>query len=367
MAGMSRHHTAPPSLDGRSAGQDRAGQARAGTTGAKFTLPIDLEKAINRVDDGFIVLDRDWYMRYLNEAAGRRLGRSVCELVDKNIWDEFPTAVGSVFDLRYREALESQETVEFEEYFAALDTWFSIRVYPSAEGVTLVFRDITQLRLLMAERRAFVDRLLEAEDRERARIAADVHDDSVQALGVVHLQLQLLRAHLRSPSPKVDALLTSLGEQVLRAIDQLRTLLFSLEPTQADVPIARNIRVQASRVFDGSRIHWSVDDIDAGEELPPAEKSQALRITNEALTNARAHAEATEVIVTLRGDEQGLEVVVEDNGTAVDAETFTSAQGHRGLATMRDRAAVVGGWCTIEPTPPHGCTVRFFVPRNRPW
>jgi signal transduction histidine kinase len=354
MAGMSRDQ------NGRPGHEPDVGDVR-------FARPIDLERAINRVDDGFIALDRDWHVRYLNVAAARQLGREVCDLVGRNIWAEFPTAVGSAFELRYREALATQESVEFEEYFEVLDAWFSIRVYPSPDGVTLIFRDISRLRLLMVERRAFVERLLQAEDRERARIAADVHDDSVQALGVVHLQLQLLRAHLQSPTAKVDSLLTSLGEQVLRAIDQLRTLLFSLEPTQADVPIAKSIRTQAAHIFDGSSIHWSVDDIDAGEELPRAEKSQTLRITNEALTNARAHAQATEVIVTVRGDEDGVEIVIADNGIAVDAETFTSARGHRGLATMRDRAAVVGGWCTIEPTPPHGCTVRIFVPHDRPW
>ena len=344
-----------------------AHESSSPATDPRFALPVDLDTAINRVDDGFIALDRDWYIRYLNVAAGRQLGRRVCDLVGRNIWDEFPTAVGTAFEDRYREAAATQVPVEFAEYFELLDAWFSIRVYPSPDGITLIFRDITQLRLLMAERRGFVDRLLQAEDRERARIAADVHDDSVQALGVVHLQLQLLRAHLRDPAPKVDALLTSLGEQVLRAIDQLRTLLFSLEPTQADEPIAKSIRIQASHIFDGSPIHWSVDDIDGGDELPQAEKGQALRITNEALTNARAHAQASEVIVTLRGDQHGVEIVVADNGIAVDTETFVSARGHRGLATMRDRAAVVGGWCTIEPTPPHGCTVRVFVPRDRPW
>ena len=119
--------------------------------------------------------------------------------------------------------------------------------------------------------------------------------------------------------------------------------------------------------FDGSNVQWSVDDIDAGAELSQAEKSQALRITNEALTNAMAHAGASEVIVSLRGDESGVEIVIADDGIAVDSDIFTSAPGHRGLATMRDRAAVVGGWCTVEPCAPHGCTVRLWVPRVRPW
>lgn len=330
-------------------------------------VSVDLDRAINRVDDGFLALDRDWHVRFVNAAAARLLGRELGDLLGKNIWEEFPTAVGSTFDLRYREALATQERIEFEEYFELLDAWFSIRVYPSPDGVTLVFHDVTRLRALLAERGGFVGRLLEAENRERARIAADVHDDSLQALGAVRLQLELLRRQLRAPSPKVDSLLDGLDDQVGTAIDRLRTLLFSLEPTQADVPISQSIRTQAAHVFSDSPVHWSVDDIDAGEELPPAEKTQALHITKEALNNAKAHARASEVIVTVRGDEAGVEIVVADNGIAEDPAAFTSAPGHRGLATMRDRAVVVGGWCTVEPSVPHGCTVRFFVPRVRPW
>ena len=97
----------------------------------------------------------------------------------------------------------------------------------------------------------------------------------------------------------------------------------------------------------------------------PRPSGQALRVTKEALSNVRAHAQATEVIVTLKGDEAGVEIVISDNGTAADPAGFTSAPGHRGLETMRDRAADVGGRCTIESTTPHGCTVRLFMPRVR--
>ena len=324
---------------------------------------LDLGTAINRVDDGFFALDRDWRIRFVNAAGERLVGRQVGELLGKNIWSEFPTAVGSLLDRRVRQAVTTQQPAQLEEHFDVLGAWFSIRVHPAPDGVTLVFTDITHLRALRAERRALLVRLLESENVERARIAADVHEDSVQALGVVAVQLQLLRRHLPSPTSEAEALLDGLGEQVARATDRLRALLFSLEPTEADAPIASSIRVQAAHVFDGSPIHWSVDDLDVGDELPTAERGQALRITKEALTNVRAHSRASEVVVTLTGDEDGLEVLVADNGPTVDASSFTSAPGHRGLATMRDRAVVVGGWCSIGPSSPHGCAVRFYIPR----
>jgi signal transduction histidine kinase len=234
------------------------------------------------------------------------------------------------------------------------------------DGVTLVFRDVTSLRALTAERLDLPARLLEAEDRERARIAADVHEDSVQAIGVVSLHLQLLSAHLHQPSVKVESLLAELNTYVTSATERLRSLLFSLEPTDANTPIARSIRIQAAYVFEGSTIHWSVDDLDGGEELPQAARSQALRITKEALSNVRAHSKASEVIVTLTGDDESLEVLIADNGETIDPAAFTSAPGHRGLATMQDRAIAVGGWCVIEPSEPHGCSVRFHLPRLGP-
>jgi signal transduction histidine kinase len=219
------------------------------------------------------------------------------------------------------------------------------------------------VRSLTAGHQSLLVRLLEAEDAERARIAADIHEDSVQALGAVTLQLQLLRHHLPSPSAEVEALQASVSDLVMAATNRLRALLFTLEPTPTNIPISESIRTFAAQIFDETSMHWSIDDLDAGAELPRVERSQALRIAKEALTNARAHAEATEVVVTLRGGDQGLEIVICDNGKAMDPASFLSAPGHRGLATMQDRAAILGGSCTMEPSLPHGCTVRVFVPR----
>jgi len=328
---------------------------------------VDLARAINSVDDAFFELDREWRVRFANLAAARMLGRRADDLVGESIWAQLPTAIGTALELRCRRALETQQDEDLEGYVELAHSWFSIRLHPWADGVGLVFRDITPLRTLTAQHQSLLVRLLEAEDQERARIAADVHEDSIQALGAVTLQLHQLRHYLSSPSPEVEAIEGRLSELVRVATDRLRALLFTLEPTPTNLPIAESIRSFAAQIFEGTSTHWSVDDIDVGEELPKVERSQALRITREALSNARAHAEATEVIVTLRGLDDGLEIVVSDNGLAVDPEAFVSAPGHRGLATMQDRAAVLGGSCAIEASVPHGCTVRVRVPRLKAW
>jgi len=79
----------------------------------------------------------------------------------------------------------------------------------------------------------------------------------------------------------------------------------------------------------------------------------------EALINARKHARATEVVVTVRPGSEGVEIVVHDDGRGFDAET--SPRGHRGLVNMYDRAAVSGGWCRIEHADPR-TLVRVWLP-----
>ena len=333
------------------------------TTGASDRPRVDLETVMDRVGDGILMLDHDWWVLYANASAARLLGRESNDLAGRHIWTEFPTAVGSTFELRYREALETQRMVEFDEYFELLDAWFSIRAYPSADALTLVFRDVTHLHNLLTQRRGLLDRLLEAEDRERARIAADIHDDTAQALVAMALRLDLLRAQLGSTPPRASALLDELGTLVTSATSGLRILLFGLEPTHPETPIAESIQTHAAHLFQGSPVRWSVDGSACHEDLPHAERTQALRIAKEALNNVHAHARATEVTVTVSCDEAGMEIVIADDGIALDPTTFVSAPGHRGLATMRDRADAMGGTCVLEPAPPHGCTVRVTVPR----
>ena len=244
------------------------------------------------------------------------------------------------------------------------DTWFSIRVYPSASGISLTFRDITPLRTMTARHEGLLVRLLEAEDAERARIAADVHEDSLQALGAVTVQLQLLHHHLPSASPEVESLQAVIGELVMSATNRLRALVFTLEPTHKSIPIAESIRMFASQIFEGTSIHWSVDDVEAGAELPQLERSPALRIAREALSNARAHAEATEVIVTLSSGDDGLEIVVTDNGVAVDAESFVSApdtEVWRPCATGPPSSAARAPW-----SPRRRTGARFACPSPPP-
>lgn len=116
---------------------------------------------LERIADAFYALDRDWRFTYLNDravAAFRRIiGKDRDDLLGRSLWEIVPALRGTELEREYHRALDEQTPVEFEHYFAPEHTWFAIDVYPSVEGVSVFFRDITvrkhhELRLrLLAE------------------------------------------------------------------------------------------------------------------------------------------------------------------------------------------------------------------------
>ncbi|MFA9425210.1 PAS domain S-box protein [Natronorubrum sp. A-ect3] len=106
-------------------------------------LESELEQMLNRITDAFNAIDTDWNFTYVNERASELLNAEDRELVGKNVWEEYPSAVGSTFEREYRRAMETQETITFEEYSPVADAWLEVAVYPSETGLSVYFRDIS--------------------------------------------------------------------------------------------------------------------------------------------------------------------------------------------------------------------------------
>ena len=80
----------------------------------------------------------------MNKEAENLLQRNREDLLERVIWEEFKEAAGTTFDREYHRALMENKTVTFEEFYAPLDGWFEVHAYPSEEGLTVYFRDITE-------------------------------------------------------------------------------------------------------------------------------------------------------------------------------------------------------------------------------
>ena len=109
---------------------------------------------LESITDALYVLDRGWRFTYINEHALRHLqrlkgdeGLTREDLLGKNIWEEFPAAIGSEGYRKYHEAMHENKTVGYEEPYPPDGPWFEVRAYPSEEVLSVYFRDVTEDRL----------------------------------------------------------------------------------------------------------------------------------------------------------------------------------------------------------------------------
>ncbi len=216
------------------------------------------------------------------------------------------------------------------------------------------------LRRTLQQRRELAVRLEGAQEEERRRIAADIHDDPIQVMSAVDLRLQLLAAE---PSEVTAQELDELHRTVQLSIERLRSLLFELRPLSLD----REGLVVAIREYvahTSATAGWTVDVEDRLQQEPPEDLRATLyRIVQEAVTNARKHAEAARVEVSISTVGDGILVQVHDDGRGFDPEGMDRPRpGHIGLATIYERSELAGGWCRVESRSGDGTTVECWLP-----
>lgn len=207
---------------------------------------------------------------------------------------------------------------------------------------------------LGADLQASRERLVTAREEERRRLRRDLHDGLGPTLAGIALGLDIARAS-RDPV-EVARLLDELKDEASGAVTDIRRLVEGLRPPTLDeLGLVAALERHAERLR-GGRLDVVVDAPAVGP-LPAAVEVAAYRIVLEALTNAVRHAEARRCSVALRLDDD-LEVEVTDDGIGVPAAPHAGV----GLAAMRERAAELGGTCTVSAASQGGTTVRVRLP-----
>lgn len=104
-----------------------------------------LMQTLEHISDAFIIIDKNWCFGFLNTQAEKLLLRKREELIGKNIWSEFPAALGTRFQQQYELAANEQRTVSFTEFYPPpLDCWFEVNAYPTPDGLAVYFRNVNQ-------------------------------------------------------------------------------------------------------------------------------------------------------------------------------------------------------------------------------
>ena len=218
-------------------------------------------------------------------------------------------------------------------------------------------RSLEVLRATMEDRQRLLQRLEEAQEEERRRIAADIHDDTIQVMSAADIRAQSLAARLDDPELRAEA--DELREVIRASVERMRHLLFELRPPALDEEgLVAALRAYAA---DGDPMPQIVDRLRF--EPPPEVRATVFRIAQEAIANARKHAKASAISISLVDERGGISLTVSDDGKGFDVATPGSRErGHIGLLTMVERAELAGGRCSVDSTPGAGTTVSVWLP-----
>ena len=213
-----------------------------------------------------------------------------------------------------------------------------------------------------AEQSKLMAALIAAEEETRRRIAADIHDDTAQAVAAAALRIDALVAELRDPIARETAV--NAREALAEANRRLRRLLFELRPPALDrAGLAAALESYLTDGFSHDGFDWRVDD---RLETEPSPEVRAIlyRVALEALTNVRKHARASVVEVLLERRGVGVAVRVRDDGEGFElpAPDAPAEPGHIGIVSMRERAEAAGGQFALSSTPGGGTIVDFWMP-----
>jgi PAS domain S-box-containing protein len=335
------------------------------------------ERALEHAPEATMVVDRRGRIAYGNHAARQMFGYRRDQLSDRPIAELLPhvpvaaacmvedalTAPHTVIRSTGRRQRGEELTVDVAVRPVNHGQPFSVvvSVRPSAEGSNSApSPQQGDSRPESDQGLHHVSGLMLAMEQERARIAAGIHDDTLQVITAATLRLQQLRRRLQDPGDR--AVLDKLEETIALAADRLRKLIFQFRPPGLErESLAAALREYMVQMSDDGAPVLRIRDQTRGEPLPET-RMLIYRIAEEALANVIKHAQATTVDIRLSELDGGYLVQIEDDGVGFQPRKARAEPGHLGLLLMAERAESAGGWYRIDSASGRGTRVEFWVP-----
>ncbi|MBW3598996.1 MAG: response regulator [Planctomycetes bacterium] len=204
--------------------------------------------------------------------------------------------------------------------------------------------------------------LLEVQEKERQRVACELHDGVIQSLVTMRLQLQMLAERLEEQDPQSALAARSIVGEAASATEEVRRITRDLHPQILDCR-----RLHEAICWYGRKLQAETDarlefETKPHDALDPAVKQHLFRIFQETMRNALQHGQATVVRVRLQADADEIALTVEDDGRGFDVDATTSVGAGLGLTSVRERAQLLKGSLHIESRPGFGTLVAVRAP-----
>lgn len=249
-------------------------------------------------------------------------------------------------------------------------TWWFLS-FLTVVVVGLVFwlfrRRVSQLERAKALQEAFARQLIEDQENDRKRIAAELHDGLGQSLLIIKNRAFLGSKATEKESvipDKVESAHEQFGEisdSAAEALEQVREIAYYLRPSQLErLGLASAIEEMLERVSDSSGIVFEVQLAQLDGVFPPEHEINFYRIVQESINNILKHSGATSAKVSIKKDENGVELLIQDNGKGFmpgESGTIRPGKPGFGLKGMAERARILGGRYEVNSTPGQGTAI----------
>ena len=209
-------------------------------------------------------------------------------------------------------------------------------------------------------------KLIQAQEEERKRMAAEIHDTIAQSLVGILTKVQTCRALVKKDPSLIAERLEDLKDLVSENVREVREIIFNLRPSSLDdlglIPSLENYIKRFERetnIF----VEFLINNRD--RRLSTSAETAVFRIIQEALTNVKKHSNADRVLVRLTLDPKMLSLRIADNGEGFDwdevTERFLRGDSH-GLQGMKERVSLLGGTFKVSTEKEKGCIVSAQLP-----
>jgi len=315
------------------------------------------------------VKDREGRYAYVNPRFTELFGIRNAQVHGKTDFDVFPHEFAHALRENDRKVLDGRTPTQVEETFPKGDdphVYLSTRfpIYAAAgEATSLcgISIDISGIKKAEDQLRRLSDSIIAGQEKERAAVARELHDEFGQVLTALSLDAAWLRDRLKGADPEASRQALSMCGLIDKAIDDTRGIATRLRPGALDNLGLVDALDWYLRDFEKRSGIRCVYRPQGAGRIPDRAATAAYRIAQEALTNVARHSGASRVDVSLRVEEGALLLSVEDDGRGFDPGRLDESKG-LGVIGMRERASLIGGTLAIGPGAVGGVRIDLRFP-----
>ncbi|MBC8034823.1 MAG: sensor histidine kinase [Chitinophagaceae bacterium] len=312
-----------------------------------------------------------------NEAAEDILNVKATDILGKDLlnyptlFTGYPKPTITSFNNHLKRALQERITVNAENYVAFKEKWFDVRLQPYQEGLLIFFKDVTArksqemlleklLKQEITKQKMVARAVVDAQEKERAEIGKELHDNVNQVLSTAKL---FLEAAKNNEAERLELMGRS-AQNIHIAIDEIRSISRSLMPSAiSDLGLIASINdlVENIGLTKALKIRFEVKSADLEGILDDKQKLMLFRIIQEQVNNVLRHAQASEVLILIEEKKNNVVLLLEDNGKGFDLENLKASKG-LGLSNITSRADMFNGKVDVQTARGAGCRLSVNIP-----